>query len=75
MGNSVLTSYTTPQKVMGEGNTTGNGGSGTLMNIVQIAAGEYTSYALDANGQVYSWCFNNVGERGFCTFFDIFVYA
>ena len=75
MGNNILTSYATPQKVMGVGNNAGNGGSGTLMNIVQIAAGEYTSYALDANGQVYAWGYNNHGELGNGTYNYMYSYV
>ncbi|MDE6107660.1 MAG: hypothetical protein K2F83_03160, partial [Oscillospiraceae bacterium] len=63
-GDSVLTTYAAPQKVLGAGGQAGNGGSGALSNIVQIAAGDYTSYALDANGNVYAWGYNNHGELG-----------
>ncbi|MCM1439655.1 MAG: hypothetical protein NC131_10735, partial [Roseburia sp.] len=63
-GDSVLTSYSAPQKVLGSGDQTGNGGSGALSNIIQVAAGDYTSYALTADGKIYSWGYNNHGELG-----------
>lgn len=51
---NVLKSYTTPQKVLfPEG-----------VRIVQIAAGEYTSYAVDTNGNVWAWGDNTVGQMG-----------
>lgn len=35
-----------------------------LTNIVSIACGDYTSYAIDASGRVYSWGLNNFGQTG-----------
>ncbi|GMM52185.1 Ran guanyl-nucleotide exchange factor [Starmerella bacillaris] len=33
-------------------------------NIVSIAAGDYTSYAIDSTGKVFSWGLNNFGQCG-----------
>lgn len=37
---------------------------GNLQNVVAIAAGELTSYALMENGEVYSWGYNSYGQFG-----------
>ncbi|MCL4439642.1 MAG: Ig-like domain-containing protein [Firmicutes bacterium] len=39
-------------------------GSGYLTNVVSIAAGSYTSYALKTDGTVWSWGANNAGGLG-----------
>lgn len=36
----------------------------TLRNIVHIAAGDYSSYAIDSAGRVFSWGLNNFGQCG-----------
>ena len=53
-GFSVLGTYNTPQQVLFPAGT----------QIVQIAAGEYTSYALDSQGNVWAWGDNSVGQVG-----------
>lgn len=35
-----------------------------LANIVSIACGDYTSFAIDAAGRVYAWGLNNFGQAG-----------
>ncbi|MCM1295859.1 MAG: hypothetical protein NC311_09985, partial [Muribaculaceae bacterium] len=72
-GRSTFRTYTTPQKVLGwqeynssYGYNSGSGAdaSSSLSGIIAIAAGEYTSYALAADGSVYSWGYNNAAELG-----------
>jgi alpha-tubulin suppressor-like RCC1 family protein len=83
-GYSVLHSFTAPQQVVGgvqagavdpiveniENGRGSNGAAAFLQNIVAIAAGDYTSYALDSSGQVYAWGYNEHGELGNGTFND-----
>ncbi|MED4571116.1 Ig-like domain-containing protein [Brevibacillus agri] len=37
---------------------------GTLANIVSVAAGEFSGYALDVDGKVYAWGHNGYGRLG-----------
>ncbi len=47
-----------PQKVLGVN------GTGYLENIVSVKSGYYSSFAVDSNGNVYSWGYNNNGQLG-----------
>ena len=67
-GYRVQHAYTAPQQVR-SGN---QGGGAFLHDIVAIAAGDLTSYALAANGQVYAWGYNEHGELGNGTYNDVF---
>ena len=58
LGNGNKTSQATLTKVKGPN------GVGYLQNVVAIAAGELTSYALMENGEVYSWGYNSYGQFG-----------
>ena len=60
-GVSVQRTFTAPQQVR---SGVQNGNVGYLHNIVAIAAGDFTSYALAADGTVYSWGYNEHGELG-----------
>ncbi|WP_309478866.1 RCC1 domain-containing protein [Brevibacillus agri] len=37
---------------------------GTLANIVSVAAGSGSGYALDVDGKVYAWGYNGYGQLG-----------
>jgi alpha-tubulin suppressor-like RCC1 family protein len=50
--------YTTPQQVVGVG------GAGTLSNVVHVAAGSNSSYAVRADGSVVAWGSNSSGALG-----------
>ena len=58
LGINNLTNKNLPQRVLGID------GIGNLQNIVSISAGKYTSFAIDDEGQVYSWGYNNYGQLG-----------
>ena len=58
LGINSTTNKTLPQKVLGVN------GTGYLQNIVSINAGYYTSLAIDAEGNVYSWGYNVNGQLG-----------
>lgn len=58
---------------LGDGSTTAHSspvqvknadGTGYLQNIVRVAAGRNTSYALDNRGAIYSWGDNTFGQLG-----------
>lgn len=56
-GNSgVGTGKSSPVQVLGPGE------AGFLNNIAAIACGQYSSYALTSDGQVYAWGKNDVGQ-------------
>ena len=65
-GRSVSHSFTSPQQVRGVN------GQGVLENVISIAAGENSSYALTADGQVYAWGGNMYGEQGNGTYYYVF---
>jgi hypothetical protein len=50
--------FTTPQQVVGVG------GTGTLGNVVAIAAGAISSYAVRSDGSVVAWGHNGAGQLG-----------
>ncbi len=58
LGINSTTAKNRPQKVLGVG------GTGYLEDIVRIEAGYYSSYAIDKNGNVYGWGYNNRGQLG-----------
>lgn len=58
LGNGSTASSSTPVQVLGVG------GVGALSDIVQVAAGYYSSYALASDGTVYAWGFGLNGRLG-----------
>ena len=58
LGNGTTTNSNVPVQVLGPG------GVGYLQNIIAIAAGEWHSMALAADGTVYTWGDNAYGELG-----------
>lgn len=58
LGNGNTASSSTPVQVLGVG------GVGALSDIVQVAAGYYSSYALASDGTVYAWGFGLNGRLG-----------
>lgn len=58
LGDGGTTSRSTPQKVVGLG------GVGELADIIDIAAGNSTAYALDSSGRVWAWGSGSNGRLG-----------
>lgn len=58
LGQGTTTNSTIPVEVKGPG------GIGYLTNIIAIAAGDYHSMALAADGTIYTWGYNGYGQLG-----------